>query len=108
VGNYRQRLPKGFGFPILPGTAVAEIPGTATLNPNQKFPADVTIYAPIIPLIAKARKHLITLIYYGNINYDDVFGKRRTTPFCVEYFPDYKGGSPFWNCPEHNTPEQGK
>jgi len=58
-------------------------------------------------MIAKARKHIVSLFHYGNIYYKDVFGIDRNTPFCFEYVPDYPE-NPFANCPEHNTPEQGK
>jgi hypothetical protein len=74
---------------------------------GEKGPTAMMIGADIIPIIARAQKRIVSLFHYGTIYYEDVFGKKRETPFCFEYVQDYPD-DPFVNCPEHNTPEQGR
>jgi len=106
---FKQRLPKDSKYPIFPATNADAYAanGVGSLNPGERATPEMLLDGSVIPLIIKARKKQISLFYYGNLYYTDVFGVRRTTPFCYEYFPDHVGG-PFGNCPEHNTPEQGK
>jgi hypothetical protein len=110
-GNFGQALPKDFNYPII-GAPPLPFPfprsATATLNPRDPVPAESAIDRSVIPLIIKARRHMISLFYYGNVNYKDVFQKSRTTPFCYEYFPDNPIVDQLVNCPEHNSPEQNR
>jgi hypothetical protein len=107
-GNWGQQIPKGFTYPIIPVNRGPRQEGsTGTLGRGERAPGGLPIDVSIIPMIAKARKHIVSLFHYGNIYYKDVFGIDRNTPFCFEYVPDYPE-NPFANCPEHNTPEQGK
>jgi hypothetical protein len=43
-------------------------------------------------MIQAARSNLVTIFFYGEIRYVDVFGKRRATEFCYLYVPDRQGG----------------
>jgi hypothetical protein len=109
--SFGQRLPESFDYPI--GSVVAlpfPFPNTTTttLNPQAMIPADLAFDKSVITLIVGARRHTVSLFFYGNVNYRDVFKKNRTTPFCFEYFPDYPVPNRFVNCPEHNSPEESK
>jgi hypothetical protein len=104
---FGQRLPKEFNYPDSPLSTNLVPTGSGTFNPGQKVPTQLVLDEKMISLIARAEKHQIAVFYYGHIDYVDVFGKQRSTPYCVEYIPA-SPTDPFANCPEHNTPEQGK
>jgi hypothetical protein len=109
-GTFGQRFSANFTFPINSAPLPFPFPpnGTGTLNPRERTPEDSAIDRSVIPLIIRARQHIISLFYYGNVNYKDVFRKSRATPFCFEYLPDNPVPEQFVNCPEHNSPEQDK
>lgn len=106
--GFGRGLPKNFDYPINPPGvnefAIPQLNPVASLNPREKTPVASNIDKAAIPLIVEAKKHLITLYYYGEIDYIDVFGFGRRTTYCLEYIPDYKT-DPFTPCPEHNTTE---
>jgi hypothetical protein len=108
-GDFGQRIPKDFKYPII--TVNRGVPvegGIAILGRGEKIPVVSTIDVSVISSIVNARKHAMSLYYYEYIYYEDIFQTRRETPFCFEYLPDYPGEEQFANCPEHNTPYQGK
>jgi hypothetical protein len=107
-GHFGEHIPKGFNYVSQKRGSIFPIENsTATLGKDEKVPGGLIIDTSVIPSIANARKHITSLFFYGNIYYDDIFEMHRDTPFCVEYIPA-NAEHPFVNCPEHNTPEQGK
>jgi hypothetical protein len=103
--DFGQQLPKAFDF--FDNSALNFTPGSATLNPGQRHPAHFIMGEEEILRIARAHAHKATVFFYGHISYADVFGAQLSTPFCFQYLPDHPDDS-FSNCPEHNTPEQGR
>jgi len=109
--KYDGKLPNGFTYPIFQGTQhfvgfnqTIENGMRGYLNPHDSSPTSGPIQHSVVDLIIKAKHHMITLFYYGNIHYTDVFQKRRITPFCFEYLPDLPRDQQFVDCEEHNTP----
>ena len=107
--SYGQGLPKDFNYPYIPvpptDFILPSLNGIGYLNPGEKSPVMVEIGAPIIQAIIQARRHIISLYFYGEVDYDDVFNVRRRTPFCAEYIPDDNPRAITGSCPGHNTPE---
>jgi hypothetical protein len=107
---FEGKLPTVFTFPIINATehffgfSPSIENGIGILNPHDTTPSTGPIQQSIIQLIIKAKYHIITLFYYGNIRYTDVFQKARVTPFCFQYLPDLPTSEQFVNCEEHNTP----
>jgi hypothetical protein len=53
-----------------------------------------------------ARNGERTLFVYGHVDYVDAFGKKRETPFCLQYDPSPGAGlDPFAVTGDHNTPK---
>jgi hypothetical protein len=108
--EYEGRLPQSFAFPIIKGNQhFAGLSSTiersvGIFNPGETEPDIGPIPQDLIDLVIKAQHHSITIFYYGNIHYSDVFQKDRVTPFCFEYLPDLPENEQFANCAEHNTP----
>jgi hypothetical protein len=106
-------LPKGFIYQIRPRTQ--HLAGMSpsienprgTIGPKDLLPTIRPIEQDVMSNIVRSRSHEITLFYYGNIHYTDVFDKSRTTPFCFQYFPNIPENAQFPNCEEHNTPLPG-
>jgi hypothetical protein len=108
-GDFGQRIPKDFKYPIITVTKGVPVESSiATLGRGEKVPVVSMIDVSVISSIVSARKHVMSLYYYGYIYYEDIFHTQRETPFCFEYLPDYPGDEQFIDCPEHNTPDQGK
>jgi hypothetical protein len=108
--EYEGKLPNDFTYPISRGTehfaglSPTSENGIGSLNPHEVAPSAGPIQESVVALFVKAKHHDITLFYYGNIYYTDVFQKRRVTPFCFEYLPDPPIAEQFVNCEGHNTP----
>jgi hypothetical protein len=102
---FSKDLPKGFDYSIKEERDPDIPPGAGMLNPGEKGPSPGPLFVRDIPLIVRARKHEISLFYYGEIVYVDIFEKTRRTPFCYRYIPDF-AEFPFVNCEEHNTPKK--
>jgi hypothetical protein len=91
--EYEGRLPDGFTYPIVRGTEhfVGFSPtieaGIGYLNAHDSVPGDGPIQQSVVELIIKARRHIITLFYYGNIHYTDVFQKRGLHHSVLHTFP---------------------
>jgi hypothetical protein len=101
-----QQLPNGFGYPESLSSNPIPI-GTMTFNPGQRHPVHFVIGADEIFRLGRAREHHATVFFYGHLDYIDVFGVDRSTPFCFEYLPDHPDDQ-FRNCPDHNTPERDR
>jgi hypothetical protein len=110
--TYEGTLPENFTFPIYPGAQhLAGIGpetagGVAILNAHdtQLESMSTPLQQDVIALIAQAKHHQISLFWYGNILYTDVFQKSRCTPFCLAYLPDFPRDQQFEPCEKHNTP----
>jgi hypothetical protein len=100
--RFGEPLPKDFDYPDVndpyPDSSMA-------LNPNDTAPAGQTLTPENITMVKRARNHQATIYFYGEINYRDVFGKPRVSPFCRIYDPDIGDqGLSFGACPDHNSP----
>ena len=108
--EYEGRLPENFSFSIYPSTQhfagiSPEIQkGIGILNARDTDSFFQPLPQDVIALIVQAKHHQISLFMYGNIYYADVFQKRRCTPFCVAYLPDFPPDQQFTQCEQHNTP----
>jgi hypothetical protein len=78
--------------------------GKFPMYPGQKRPSIIILDAQTIGLVQRARKHEISLFYYGRIDYRDVFDEKTTVDFCFWYAPDAGPKTHFPLCPEHNGP----
>lgn len=50
-----------------------------------------------------AEAHKMFFYIFGNVSYDDVFGRPHTTTFCAVWIPETKGFDPGEGCGEYNT-----
>jgi hypothetical protein len=78
---YGQGIPSGFTYPIIngayplfSGSLSTENP-IASIGPRDTMPSEIPIHPSAIPEIISARQHDISLFFYGNIRYTDVFKK---------------------------------
>jgi Na+-transporting methylmalonyl-CoA/oxaloacetate decarboxylase gamma subunit len=108
--SYEGQLPKNFTYPMIKGTDhFAGVSPSAEysigmFNSHETAPSPSPLQQSVVDLIGQARRHSITLFYYGDIRYTDIFQKPRITPFCFQYLPDLPSDEQFANCEEHNTP----
>jgi hypothetical protein len=113
--TYEGTLPENFTFQIYPaaqhlaGIGPETERGVAILNAHDTQPASMStpLQQDAIALIVQAKHHQISLFWYGNILYTDVFQKSRCTPFCLAYLPDFPRNQQFEPCEKHNTPPKG-
>ncbi len=78
-------------------------------NPGQKDEGGLLLNQEYIMEFVRAQNNECTLYLYGHADYIDIFGRRKSTPFCVEYDPAaYAEDESFSPCPAHNTPEPDK
>ena len=97
-----EKLPKTFPYAV----DLAEDLGTGgSLLPGEKEPGITDIKDPKVKSwIADARADKVSVYYFGQIEYMDVFKRPRITPFCAGYDPHAPEAESFVGCPEHNTP----
>lgn len=78
---YEGRLPPGFTYPIFKGTehfagiSPSIVNGAGMINSREASPATIGLPQNTIDLFVQAQHHRITVFYYGNIRYTDVFDK---------------------------------
>ena len=78
--------------------------GKFAMYPGQKRPSVVILDAQTIAFIQRARKHEMSMFYYGRIDYRDVFDEQTIVDFCFWYAPDAGAKNHFPICPMHNGP----
>src|SRR5215469_14137313 len=93
--GFGQRLPKEFNYPDGPLSDLFPI-GSGTVNQGQTVPTQLVLDPQMISLIARVEKRKVVAFYYGHVDYVDVFGKQRSTPYCFEYLPN-SPSDPFAN-----------
>ena len=90
--TFEGSLPSGFAFPIIKPTehmvsaSRSSENGVGTINAHEITPNPGPIQQSILDYIIRAQHHNVTLFYYGNIRYTDIFHKTRITPFCMSTF----------------------
>jgi hypothetical protein len=98
-----EQLAEGFDYPAPQNL------GTrfhySTLNPGQVAPVQYNFNSNQVELVGRARKHEISLYFYGEAIFRDAFGSTRSAPFCYRYIPESPDKA--WPlCPEHNSPTE--
>lgn len=77
-----------------PGNPTPNIESNSVLMPQQHM----TMSTPPINIPAaqydSIKNHLTILYVYADITYDDIYGKRHETTFCVMYYPELTGPTP--------------